>query len=154
MTHIVYNVYWPSPGECDPMHLLNETDNNYRTNYYGCNSVPWIEVNGTNVTTNQTAFTNAINAGNVEYSPFKIFLVSEKLPNNVISIKVKIIRDLSDATVFENPRLRIAITEKQVYVVSPSCCTNGETNFFSIARKMIPDGYGSSFEIPTPRRFG
>jgi len=150
MTHIVYNVYWPSPGECDPMHLLNETDNNYRTNYYGCNAVPWIEVNGTNVAVNQTAFTNAINAGNAEYSPFKLVLVPEKLPNNVISIKVKIIRDPSDATSFDNPRLRIALTEKQVYVVSPSCCTNGETNFFSIARKMIPDGYGSSFEIPAP----
>jgi len=150
MTHIVYNVYWPSPGECDPMHLLNENDNNYRTNYYGCNAVPWIEVNGTNVATNQTAFTNAVNAGNTEYSPFQIVLVPERLTNNVISINVKIIRDPSDATIFDNPRLRIALTEKQVYVVSPSCCTNGETNFFSIARKMVPDGYGSSFEIPAP----
>jgi PKD repeat protein len=150
MTHIVYNVYWPSPGECDPMHLLNETDNNYRTNYYGCNSVPWIEVNGTNVAVNQTAFTNALNTGNAEYSPFKIVLVPEKLSNNVISINVKIIRDPSDVTAFDNPRLRIALTEKQVYVVNPSCCTNGETNFFSVARKMIPDGYGSSFEIPAP----
>ena len=150
MTHIVYNVYWPSPGECDPMHLLNETDNNYRTNYYGCNSVPWIEVNGTNVAVNQTAFTSAINTGNAEYSPFKIVLVPEKLPNDVISINIKIIRDQTDATTFDNPRLRIALTEKQVYVVNPSCCTNGETNFYSIARKMIPDGYGSSFEIPAP----
>jgi PKD repeat protein len=107
-------------------------------------------VNGTNVAVNQTAFTNALNAGNAEYSPFKIVLVPEKLSNNVISINVKIIRDPSDATVFDNPRLRIALTEKQVYVVNPSCCNNGETNFFSIARKMIPDGYGSSFEIPAP----
>jgi len=150
MTHVVYNVYWPSPGECDPMHLLNETDNNYRTNYYGCNAVPWIEVNGTNIATNQTAFINAINAGNAQYSPFKIILTPEKLPNNIISINVKIIRDPSDATTFDNPRLRIALTEKQVYVVNPSCCNNGETNFYSITRKMLPDGYGSSFEIPAP----
>ena len=74
----------------------------------------------------------------------------EKLPNNVISINVKIIRDPSDATSFDNPRLRIALTEKQVYVVNPSCCNNGETNFYSVSRKMIPDGYGSSFEIPAP----
>jgi len=150
MTHIVYNVYWPSPGECDPMHLLNETDNNYRTNYYGCNAVPWIEVNGTNVATNQTSFENAVNSGNAEYSPFKIILVPKKLQNNTITINVKIIRDPSDITAFDNPLLRIAISEKQVYVVNPSCCNNGETNFFSIARKMIPDGYGSSFEIPAP----
>jgi PKD repeat protein len=150
MTHIVYNVYWPSPGECDPMHLLNETDNNYRTNYYGCNSVPWIEVNGTNVAVNQTTFTNAVNTGNAQYSPFKIVLIPEKLPNNLIVVNVKIIRDPSDVTAFNNPRLRIALTEKQVYVVNPSCCNNGETNFFSITRKMLPDGYGSSFEIPAP----
>jgi PKD repeat protein len=150
MTHIVYNVYWPSPGECDPMHLLNETDNNYRTNYYGCNAVPWIEVNGTNVAVNQTAFSNAVNTGNTEYSPFKIVLVPEKLTNNLIVVNVKIIRDPSDATTFDNPRLRIALTEKQVYVVNPSCCNNGESNFFSITRKMLPDGYGSSFEIPAP----
>ncbi len=150
MTHIVYNVYWPSPGECDPMHLLNKTDNDYRTNYYGCNSVPWIEVNGITVAVNQTTFTNAITAGNAQYSPFKIVLVPEKLSNNIISVNVKIIRNPSDATTFDNPRLRIALTEKQVYVVNPSCCNNGETNFFSITRKMLPDGYGSSFEIPAP----
>ena len=108
MTHIVYNVYWPSPGECDPMHLLNETDNNYRTNYYGCNAVPWIEVNGNNVATSQAAFENAINAGNAEYSPFNIVLLAEKLSNDVISVNVKIIRDQSDVTTFDNPRLRIA----------------------------------------------
>ena len=152
MTHIVYNVYWPTPGECDPMHLLNKNDNDFRTNYYGCNSVPWVEINGTNFSTagGATGFTNTVNAGNAQYSPFKIILVPEKLPNNVISINVKIIRDPSDATSFDNPRLRIALTEKQVYVVNPSCCNNGETNFYSVSRKMIPDGYGSSFEIPAP----
>ncbi|MCK7539701.1 MAG: hypothetical protein MZV63_56715 [Marinilabiliales bacterium] len=70
------------------------------------------------------------------------------LSNDVIHVQVKIIRDPSDATTFDNPRLRIALTEKQVYVVSPSCCTNGESHFYSVARKMLPDGYGSSFEIP------
>lgn len=152
MTHIVYNVYWPSPGECDPMHLLNKTDNDFRTNYYGCNSVPWVEINGTNFATSggATAFTNAVNTGNAQYSPFRIILTPEKLPNNVIVINVKIIRDPSDATTFNDTRLRIALTEKQVYVVSPSCCTNGETNFHSVSRKMIPDGYGSSFTIPAP----
>ena len=152
MTHIVYNVYWPSPGECDPMHLLNKTDNDFRTNYYGCNSVPWVEINGTTFATSggSTGFTNAVNTGNAEYSPFKIILVPEKLPNNTISVNVKIIRDPSDVTVFTDARLRIALTEKQVNVVSPSCCTNGETNFFSVSRKMLPDGYGSAFQIPAP----
>lgn len=152
MTHIVYNVYWPSPGECDPMHLLTKTDNDFRTNYYGCNAVPWIEINGTNFNTSggSAAFTNSINTGNTEYSPFKIVLTPEKLSNNVINIGVKIIRDLTDATTFTDARLRISLTETQVNVVSPSCCTNGETEFFSVSRKMVPDAYGSSFVIPAP----
>jgi len=150
ITHIVYNVYWPTPGECDPMHLLNKTDNDFRTSYYGCNSVPWIEINGTHIANDTTSFKNAVNNGNAEYSPFKIILTPEKLSNNVIHVQVKIIRDPLDATTFDNPRLRIALTEKQVYVVSPSCCTNGESHFYSVARKMLPDGYGSSFEVPAP----
>jgi len=152
MTHIVYNVYWPSPGECDPMHLLNKTDNDFRTNYYGCNSVPWVEINGTTFATSggSTGFTNAINTGNSQYSPFKIILIPEKLPNNVISVIVKIIRDPSDATTFNDVRLRIALTETQVNVVNPSCCTNGESNFYSVSRKMLPDGYGSAFTVPAP----
>ena len=152
MTHIVYNVYWPSPGECDPMHLLNKTANDFRTNYYGCNSVPWVEINGTTFATSggATGFTNAVSAGNSQYSPFKIVLTPEKLANNVISIHVKILRDPSDMTTFDDVRLRIALTEKQVNVVNPSCCNNGETVFYSVSRKMIPDGYGSSFMIPAP----
>jgi len=43
ISHIVYNVWWPGPG--DPMYLLNQTDNTTRTNYYGCNYVPLIHIN-------------------------------------------------------------------------------------------------------------
>ncbi len=152
MTHIVYNVYWPSPGECDPMHLLNKTDNDFRTNYYGCNSVPWVEINGTNFATCWWGYCFYKRCKYRECSilSFKIILIPEKLPNNVINYRIKIIRDPSDATTFNDPRLRIALTEKQVYVVNPSCCNNGETNFYSVSRKMIPDGYGSSFTIPAP----
>ncbi|MGB5530734.1 MAG: PKD domain-containing protein, partial [Ignavibacteriaceae bacterium] len=152
MAHIVYNVYWPSPGECDPMHLLNKTDNDFRTNYYGCNSVPWVEINGTTFSTSggSTAFVNTVNAGNSLFSPFKIVLTPQKLQNDVIDIHVKIIRDPADVTTFDDVRLRIALTEREVYSVSPSCCTNGEQYFFSVCRKMLPDGYGSSFVVPSP----
>jgi hypothetical protein len=68
MTHIIYNGDWPSPGECDPMHLLNKANNNKRISYYGVNAVPWIEVNGVQVSTNQTAFETAITNGNAEYA--------------------------------------------------------------------------------------
>ena len=150
ITHIIYNGDWPSPGECDPMYVLNRIDNDFRINYYGCNAVPWIEINGTQVATSQTAFMNAVNNGNAEYSPFKIVLTPHRLPNDVIDVHVKIIRDPTDVTTFDDVRLRIALTEREVYLISPSCCTNGEQYFFSVCRKMLPDGYGSSFVVPSP----
>jgi PKD repeat protein len=132
------------------MHLLNKADNDLRTNYYGCNAVPWIEINGVNVATNQTAFMNAVNSGNAEYSPFKIVLTPERLPNDVIDVKVKILRDISDMTTFDNPKLRVSLTEKVVEILSNPCCNNGETDFYSINRKMLPNAHGISFEIPAP----
>jgi PKD repeat protein len=91
-----------------------------------------------------------VNNGNSQYSPFKIIITPEKLSNNTIDVKIKILRDPADVTTFNNLKLRIALTEKQVYVVNPSCCTNGETHFYSVCRKMLPDGYGFTFEIPAP----
>ena len=148
ISHLVYNVYWPS--DCDPMHLLNKADNDLRTNYYGCNAVPWIEINGVNVATNQTAFMNAVNSGNAEYSPFKIVITPERLPNDVIDVKVKILRDISDVTTFDDPKLRVSLTEKVVEILSNPCCNNGETHFYSINRKMLPNAHGISFEVPAP----
>ena len=75
MTHIVYNVYWPTPGECDPMHLLNKNDNDFVQTIMGVIHVPWVEINGTNFSTagGATGFTNTVNAGNAQYSPLKLF---------------------------------------------------------------------------------
>ena len=76
ISHIIYNVDWPSPT--DPMHLLNIVDNSNRTSYYGVNSVPWIEINGATVTASQAAVLNAVSSGNAEYSPFNIVLTDRK----------------------------------------------------------------------------
>jgi PKD repeat protein len=147
ISHIVYNVDWPS--SCDPMHLLNAADNNKRRGYYGVNSVPWIEINGNTIATNQSAFTNAVTSGNSEYSPFNIVLTPEMFSNNVIDVKVKIIRDPADNTTFQNAKLRIALTERQLGLTS-GCCNNGESVFYSVSRKMLPDGNGIEFTIPAP----
>ncbi|HLG33205.1 MAG TPA: T9SS type A sorting domain-containing protein [Ignavibacteriaceae bacterium] len=152
MTHIVYNGDWPSPGECDPMHLLNQANNNSRIAYYGVNAVPWIEINGTTFNTGggSTGFTNTINSGNSQFAPFKIILTPERFSNNVIDVGVKIIRDPSDVTTFGNIKLQVALTEKNVTVTGNPCCSNGETQFFSICRDLLPDAQGTTFTIPAP----
>ena len=147
MSHIVYNVWWPGAG--DPMYLLNQTDNTTRTNYYGCNYVPWIDVNGTQISETQGAFTSAVSNGNAQFAPFNIVISQGVISNNLIEIGIKIIRDPTDVTTFGNVKLRVALTEKTVAYSTPPG-GNGETVFYSISRKMLPNAVGSTFTIPAP----
>jgi len=148
ISHIIYNVWWPGAG--DPMYLLNQTDNTARTNYYGVNAVPHINVNGSTVSTSSSSFLiNAVNSGNAEFAPFNIVISQGAISNNQIQIQVKIIRDPGDVTTFGNVKLRVALTEKVVSYVSPPG-GNGESEFYSVSRKMMPDASGSSFVVPAP----
>jgi archaellum component FlaG (FlaF/FlaG flagellin family) len=130
------------------MYLLNQTDNTTRTNYYGCNYVPWIDINGTQISETQGAFTSAVANGNTQFAPFNIVISQGVISNNLIEIGIKIIRDPSDVTTFSNIKLRVALTEKTVSFASPQ--PNGESNFYSICRKMLPNAGGSTFTIPAP----
>lgn len=147
ISHIVYNVWWPGAG--DPMYLLNQADNTTRTNYYGCNYVPWIDVNGTHISETQGAFTSAVASGNAQFAPFNIVITQGVISNSLIEVGVKIIRDPGDVTTFSNVKLRVALTEKTVAFTYPPG-GNGENVFYSICRKMLPNAGGSSFTVPAP----
>lgn len=148
ITHVVYNVDWPSPT--DPMHLLNAADNNSRRGYYGISSVPSIGVNGTMISVSQAALEGAVNIGNAAYSPFKIQIIPVRFSNNVLNVKVIITRDSSDITTFNNTKLRVALTELTVDRTCLTCCNNGETLFHNVTRKMLPDGKGTTVQVPAP----
>jgi archaellum component FlaG (FlaF/FlaG flagellin family) len=147
ISHIVYNVWWPGAG--DPMYILNQSDNTSRTNYYGCNSVPWIEINANHISNTQGAFQSAVTSGNAQFAPFNIVISQGAISNNLIEIGVKIIRDPTDITTFGNVKLRVALTEKTVSYANPPGL-NGETEFYSVCRKMLPNAVGSTFTIPAP----
>ncbi len=147
ISQIIYNVWWPGAG--DPMYVLNLTDNTTRTNYYGVNSVPAIDVNGVTTATNQTTFTNNVNTGNSQFSPFKITMTQRALSDNLIEIGVKILRDPTDITTFSTTKLRVALTEKTVVFPAPPG-TNGESHFSSVSRKMMPDANGTTLIVPAP----
>jgi len=149
ISHIIYNVWWPSSS--DPMYLLNQADNTTRTNYYGVNGVPHIEVNGNTTSTSLSAFNNAVTNGNNEYAPFDIVITQEAFSENLIRIGVKITRDPNDNTVFGNVKLRVGLTEKTVAYSSPR--PNGESEFFSVCRKMLPNAGGTTLTIPAPGDF-
>jgi len=152
ISHIVYNVNWP--GANDPMYLLNSADNMTRRYYYGVSWVPWIDINGTQFehTLGQANFVNTINNGNVQFAPFNIVITPLALGATLIEVGIKIIRDPTDVTVFTNTKLQVALTEKTVSFASPPG-SNGEKDFFSVCRKMLPDGNGSTFTLPAPGDF-
>lgn len=150
ISHIIYNVDWPQAT--DPMHLLNRVDNNTRRGFYAVSSVPWVEINGATFNTNlgSSSFTNTVTNANNQFSPFEIIINPERFSNDVIDVKITINRDISDITSFgNNVKLRVALTEKTVsYPFPPG--SNGESSFYSVSRKMLPDGKGVLFEIPAP----
>jgi len=151
ISHIIYNVWWP--GSSDPMYQLNLTDNTTRTNYYGVNSVPDIFVNGNDIGITQSGLTAAVNNGNSEYSPFIIEITQGGYSESLIEAIVKITRDPNDNTTFgNNVRLQFGITEKRVVYSNPPG-SNGESEFFSVCRKMLPDANGSIITIPAPGEF-
>jgi len=129
ISHIVYNVNWPGPN--DPMYLLNSVDNMARRTYYGVNYVPWIDVNGTQISETSGALTTAVANGNAQFAPFNIVLTQNVLMESLIEVGVKIIRDPTDVTTFTNTKLRVALTEKTVSYASPPG-SNGEKDFFSV----------------------
>ena len=156
ITHVIYNVWWPSSS--DPMYLFNVDDNVSRTNYYGVNGVPAWVINGqvmpyispyesANIPKIISQITDTVNTGNTEFSPFKISLKPIYYSSNILRVNVKIIRDANDNTNPEDLRLRVAITEKSISYTSPPG-SNGESEFFSVCRKILPDGSGTSFEAP------
>lgn len=148
IAHVIYNGWWP--GSNDPMYLLNQSDNTVRINYYGVNSVPWIDVNGTQVSTaNSTGLVNAVNTGNAQYSPFLIEIIQQALSDNLIKVKVVITRDPGDVTTFSNTKLRVSLTETTVAFASPPG-SNGESIFHCVNRKMLPNAAGTEFAIPSP----
>nr|MCU0333029.1 hypothetical protein [Ignavibacteriaceae bacterium] len=91
ISHLVYNTWWPGSG--DPMYLLNLSDNTTRTNYYGCNYVPWFDVNGSHVNETQGAITSAVTNGNSQFAPFNIVITQRALGETLIEVGIKIIRD-------------------------------------------------------------
>ena len=148
ISHVIYNGWWP--GANDPMYLLNQSDNTARINYYGVNSVPWIDVNGTQVATGTASpLTTAVTNGNAQFSPFMIDIVQQALSDNLIKVKVVITRDSNDATTFTNTKLRVSLTETTVAFASAPG-SNGETVFHCVNRKMLPDAAGTAFTIPAP----
>ncbi len=131
----------PGPGT-DSMYILNTTDNNNRTGYYGVGTVPHYWVDGTShgVPSNKTAlFKQMIDRLELK-SPVKIYVEATVTNDSVYGqVSIKAFNNVTQTIL----RLRIAVIERMKVYSSPPG-SNGEKIFPDVMRKMVPDGNGTS----------
>ncbi|MBM2814637.1 MAG: Choice-of-anchor protein [Ignavibacteria bacterium] len=141
------------PGEDDPMYLNDTSMNNYRTSYYNMDidGIPACFVQGkvpqlVDSTYYQGApydtagLRKTINEYKGVTSPYSISITENRNGNNVaVDVDIK-----SDSAI-SGKRLRVIVVE--CFHEYDNAGTNGETNFFFIARQMLPDYKGTDLNI-------
>ncbi len=141
-----YHMNWPAPGN-DPMYAYNITDNNTRRNYYSVNAIPQLQMDGT--TTLEPNYTNgqlmtAFNTRTALLSPVTIIVRQNDIGSDSLQVLVTVYCE----TAITSPSavLHVAIMEKLItYASAPG--TNGERNFHTVMRKMLPSGTGTALEL-------
>lgn len=133
------------PGK-DVMNAANAAMDNGRVSYYGINGVPAVVVNGhtpTRVTggydgapADTTAIFNAMVGVRGTISPITIH-VTQKLQTDSITAYV----DLSSIEALPKSTLRVVLVERTHNYASAG--TNGEKDFYYIARAMLPTNAGT-----------
>ncbi len=127
---IKYQMNWPGSG--DPYYTA---EGGTRRIYYGINSVPSIIVEGSQVSANASAVTNAYNqalqvpafldiSGNYEVDGTNIIIEGSLMP-------------YAD---FSNARLHVVVVESVTY---GNVGGNGETEFHYVMHKMLPNANGT-----------
>lgn len=135
---IKYHQNFPSTG--DPMYIFNTSACDYRFDYYNGSYVPF-GVLGTDFADNSGSVDQALI--NTEYSkpaPFTITGTYE-IVDNTISINGEITSLVDYAS--SNLVYHVVVIEDYVhYTTAPG--SNGETDFYQVMRKMLPDYLGTA----------
>ncbi|MFN3529987.1 MAG: T9SS type A sorting domain-containing protein [Bacteroidia bacterium] len=138
---IKYQVPIPSAG---PIHLENPTETNGRRSYYGVNSAPNARHDGTTIGTGHGSnITQAlINTRATVSSPFTIAISHEfnaTWDTMFVTMTITAAQAVNSGTWFA----RVAMIERHMSFASPPG-TNGETDFYDVMRKMIPNINGTA----------
>ncbi|MCX7953841.1 MAG: T9SS type A sorting domain-containing protein [Bacteroidales bacterium] len=137
---IKYHTNWPGT---DPMNAQNSSDVSARVNYYSVEAVPHGIMDG-NVFNDHPGYFTQTNIDN-EYnipSPFQINLTHQfSLDYDSIYISCTLI--CKQAISSTQLKLRIALIEKVIEYETPPG-SNGETIFYDVMRKMIPNANGTT----------
>ncbi len=139
LTPIKYQTNWPG---VDPMNAQTQTDVAPRVTYYGVTGVPNGRQGGVVEVfplSNMTAGT--INAEVNTPTPVTMVATHHLSPNfDSVYITLAV---TSDVALTGTLRLRVAVTEDKItFATAPG--SNGETEFFNIMRKMLPNSTGTT----------
>lgn len=138
---ISYHVWWP--GANDPFYQANTAEQQWRTNYYGCNSVPWTTIDGNKYNANPSmgAIQTAINNQLAIPAPFSIDL-NHSLSGNNETVSVTMDITCTD-DISGNMAAFIVVIETVVDFANPPG-SNGETHFVNVFKKFLPNNSGTA----------
>lgn len=139
VTPIKYQTNWPG---FDPMNVQTQAEVQPRVNYYGVTGVPNLQENGTADIFPLTTYTAAmIQAAYNTLTPVTIS-ISHSLNATFDSVFISV-AVTSDADLSGNLRLRVVVAEDEInFAEAPG--SNGETDFYEIMRKMLPNPTGTA----------
>lgn len=143
VTPLKYQVWWPG---FDPMYEHNKSEVATRVAYYSVSGVPNGIENGVNFGVPGGYSEDDINTAYDNLTPVTISITHEVLPDlSGVNVTVKV---KSDDAISGDLRLHTAITEEDIaFTAAPG--TNGEKEFSSVMKKMLPDAEGSKIEAFT-----
>ncbi|MCX6157496.1 MAG: T9SS type A sorting domain-containing protein [Ignavibacteriota bacterium] len=144
---IGFHMNWPAPGN-DPMYLYNSTDNTTRRTYYGVNAIPAGFFDGiisVPLPYSQTNLQSYFDSRKNILSPVTI-IVRDSTYGDSVLVRVNVLCE----TFLANPvvNMYMCVYEDLIHYASPPG-TNGETDFHTVMRKMLPAGNGTQL-ILTP----
>jgi hypothetical protein len=141
-----HHMNWPGLGN-DPMYLYNPTDNTTRRNYYGINSIPAGQFDGTitiPLPYSQSNLQSYYDSRKDILSPITIILTDSIFATDSVLVRAKIYCE----SFMANPNVTafIALKENLIHYASPPG-TNGETDFHWVMRKIYPSGGGTQITL-------
>jgi hypothetical protein len=148
---LVYHAWWP--GSNDPMYLENTAMNTTRIKYYGIDQigVPNVRVNGKiapktgnwydGAAGDIDALTAEVNKYKGTTSPITITVAENRSGSqSTVNVTINTIQSLV------GKKLRVAVAEYYISYPTPPG-TNGEKEFFWVARTMLPDANGTTLDL-------
>jgi hypothetical protein len=142
---ISYHQNWPVAG-LDPMYNYNPGDNETRRNYYGVSYIPQAKFDGLiqcDPPYTQSGLQAYFDQRKNILSPITIIVTDSTFADSVL-VRALIYCEalLSSPAV----TVQFAVVEKHIHYSSPPG-TNGETDFYDVMRKMLPNANGTSLAL-------